>query len=93
MSPSPRPDNEDDDATTCEQTIPINSIPYSCNAIPYSIPFKGAHVGILIIHLGDIPMEKCEALVDEVVDLKEVGRDEDVHHALNLQWLHLDLEV
>ena len=59
-------------------------------------PGKGTHGNLpflLFIHLGDIPMEKFEALVDEVVDLKEVSRDQDVDHVLNLHWLHLDLEV
>ena len=52
---------------------------------------KTPHV---FVHLADVPVDEVETLFDEVVDLEEVGRDQDVHYALHLEWLHLtNIEV
>ena len=34
-------------------------------------------------------MDEFEAFLDEVVNLEKFRRDQDVRHALNLQWLYL----
>ena len=63
ISPSLRPNNEDDDATTLDQDFfdQVSSHRFLCS--------KRGTKGI---HLSDIQMDEFEALVHQVVNLEEV---------------------